>query len=137
MTCLPFKEARKIVSGLGIKTEREYKKLARSGMLPKGLPVYPYFAYHVRGKKGWAGWQHFLGKTREESVRRCVPFQRARAIVSKLGFQTKAEYKVWAYNKDARGLPKRPDVTYGKSGWVGWAHFLGTAKGTVLKKTRL
>jgi hypothetical protein len=86
---MPFAKARKIVSKLGIKTELEYKRWARNGMLPKGIPTYPYFVYHVRRKEGWSGWKDFLGQppvfrlTAKEKKRRA-----ARAAVRKKSLLT-------------------------------------------------
>ena len=42
---LSFKEARRIVRTLGIKSEKEYRTLGKQGKLPKGLPANPQLVY--------------------------------------------------------------------------------------------
>ena len=45
---LPFKEARRIIRTLGIKSEKEYRKLGKQGKLPQGLPANPQLVYRKR-----------------------------------------------------------------------------------------
>lgn len=42
---LPFKEARRIIRTLGIKSEKEYRILRKQGKIPKGLPANPQLVY--------------------------------------------------------------------------------------------
>lgn len=42
---LSFKEARRIIRTLGIKSEKEYRRLGKQGKLPKGLPANPQLVY--------------------------------------------------------------------------------------------
>lgn len=45
---LSFKEARRIVRTLGIKSEKEYRRLGKQGKLPKGLPANPQLVYRKK-----------------------------------------------------------------------------------------
>jgi hypothetical protein len=42
---LSFKEARRIIRTLGIKSEKEYRRLGKQGKLPEGLPANPQLVY--------------------------------------------------------------------------------------------
>ena len=56
MKFLSFKDARKIVRTLGIKTSRDWREYK---LRPKNIPYKPQVKYK---NNGWKGWPDFLGK---------------------------------------------------------------------------
>ena len=55
---LSFKEARKFVHKLKLKSQKEWQKYCRLGQRSKNIPGDPYGYYK---NKGWIGWRDFLG----------------------------------------------------------------------------
>jgi hypothetical protein len=118
---LPFKEAKKIVKDLRIKTYREYYKLYRQKKLPKGLPSTPSDTYK---DQGWISWSDFSGH--EGSRVKPLPFEQTEEIVRSLNISGKNEYyKLYRQGKLPRGLPANPSDTYRNKGWISWYSYLG------------
>ena len=56
---LSFEKARISISRMGIKSESEWRRFAKSGAKPIGVPSSPGRFYE---NKGWISWPHWLGK---------------------------------------------------------------------------
>ena len=61
-----FKEARKFVHSLGLKSANEWRKYCKGelpdkGALPEDIPANPNQKYK---NKGWVSWQNWLGTSR-------------------------------------------------------------------------
>lgn len=54
---------------------------------------------------------------------RRMSYEEAQAIVAAQGFLSRREFREWKDRPE--GIPVKPERSYGKSGWQGWAHFLG------------
>ena len=55
-----------------------------------------------------------------------LPFQKARAIVLKLGLKSVKEWKEWSKSGERpTNIPSHPDRVYRDKGWVSWPHWLG------------
>jgi len=57
---LPFREAKKFVRKLKLKTEKEWQSYSKSGKRPNNIPSSPYMFYK---NKGWTNWRDWLGKS--------------------------------------------------------------------------
>ena len=56
---LPFKEARRYVRALGLKSEVEWRAWSRSDIRPSHIPSNPNLVY---AKSGWRGYRDWLGR---------------------------------------------------------------------------
>jgi hypothetical protein len=56
---LEYDEAQKIVSVMGFKNNKEYRKAHKEGKIPSNIPSAADTSYKKRGT--WKGWSHFLG----------------------------------------------------------------------------
>ena len=53
-----FKDTRKFVQSLGLKSNKEWREFCKSDEKPDDIPVKPQDRYR---NKGWANWGDFLG----------------------------------------------------------------------------
>lgn len=56
---LPFKAARRMVRGLHIRSNREWRQVCAEGKLPSNIPSNPQSKYR---NSGWVNWNDWLGK---------------------------------------------------------------------------
>lgn len=61
-----FSEARLFAHGKKLKSQIEWRELAKSGKLPSDVPAYPIKVYR---DKGWSGWRDWLGTSSQKSWR--------------------------------------------------------------------
>ncbi len=119
-----FREAREHVKSLGIKGQKEYHELRKSGQIPHSLPSAPYKTY--KGK-GWKGWSDFLGTGNIATINReFLPFEEAREFVRSLGFKGQKEWQ--EYSKSGQrphNIPSAPHATYKGKGWKDIGDWLG------------
>ena len=112
---IKFKEAKKLLRKLKIRSYEDYLKIYFKYNLPRS-PINVY-------KKNYKGWNNFIG------FEGFYNYDQAKQILSKYKLKNVHEYKKLLnknYNLRER-LPKTPDGVYLKSGeWKGWPDFLGT-----------
>lgn len=109
-----FKEAKRMVREMGIKTSMEYY----SSFKKLGLPSNPDKKY----SNEWISWADFLDK---DGI--VFPsYKEAREIVIDKGISSMSEYKK---SYKSLSLPCNPNTVYG-SEWVSWYDFLGKSKQT-------
>jgi superfamily II DNA or RNA helicase len=122
-----FSKARDYVRALGLLRWEDYLALGRSGKLPADIPTEPIRIYR---DLGWVSRGDWLGTGRiASSKRQFLNFEKARAFVRALGFQTKTEYQAWARgNERPSDIPALPPRTYARNGWLGWGDWLGAYK---------
>src|ERR1035437_4032677 len=95
---LPFREARSVARGLGLKSQREWDafckgQMQRVGRLPTRIPATPRTVYADRGRKGMGDW---LGTgTVANWLRKYRPFHEARVFVRKLNLNNRAEWRAY------------------------------------------
>ncbi|MEO0335806.1 MAG: helicase-related protein, partial [Pseudomonadota bacterium] len=112
-----YAEASRIAQQMKIASGPEYRRLAREGKLPAGMPHAPDSFYEGQG---WRGWKAFLGTD-------WYTLEEAMEVVQKKGIKTYDEYKAWVNSSDRPlRLPKAPDRVYKDLGWISWGDFLGT-----------
>ena len=56
---LPYKEARKVVRRLKLRSQADYQAWSKTSSRPENIPANPYGKYKQTGE--WAGWNDFLG----------------------------------------------------------------------------
>ena len=121
----PFKKARAVVRGLGLKSQAEWIEYCHSGKMPSDIPISPNVVY---AKAGWMGFGDWLGTGTIATLdREYRSFTKARALVRNLGLKSQAEWK--SYIKSGTkpaDIPKGPDTVYAGSGWVSWGDWLGS-----------
>lgn len=116
----PFEKAKKIATGLKLKSKTGWIKLAQANKLPN-LPKTPQGFYK---DKGWKGWPDFLGNkiTRQD----WIPFEEARKYARNLDLKKRAAWvKMTQADKLPKRIPRVPNITYQGKGWTNWKDFLG------------
>ena len=118
-----------IAHDLGFGTMAEYYAVARSGVLPKGLPKDPRAAYLNSGWKNQGDWLGTFRKGTVETGRTFLSYHEAEEFARSLHLNTKDDWFSWAKSKDRPdNIPVNPSDTYQDNGWQSWGHFLGTYK---------
>ena len=119
-----FKEARKYVHTLNLKSRVSWRNSLKSGTLPSDIPSDPAKTYK---EKGWISWGDWLGTgTIAPFLRQYLSYEEARAFVHKLNLKSGAEWR--NYNKSGDlpdNIPKAPQIAYKDKGWRGMGDWLG------------
>lgn len=121
-----FKDARKFVHSLGLKSRNEWNEYCKSGKKPNDIPQSPEKTYK---NKGWKGVGDWLGTgTIAPQKRRYWEFQKARAFVRSLKFNNVGEWSEYSKSgKKPNFLPFHPERIYEKD-WKGLGDWLGTGR---------
>ena len=122
-----FEEVKEYARKLKLKSQTEWRELAKTDKRPKDIPYSPDQTYK---NKGWSGWGDFLGTgTIAPFNRNFLPFEEARDFARKLGLKSQTEWREWAKtDKRPKNISSAPVRTYKNKGWNGWGDFLGTNK---------
>jgi len=121
-----FKEARKFVRSLGIKSHSEWKKFCDSGKKPIDIPFSGYITYK---DKGWINAADYFGHNRTSpQLKKYKTYKNAKAFVKKLNIKTTKEWQEYAVSgKKPNDIPSNPNNTYKKTGdWKGYGDWLGS-----------
>jgi hypothetical protein len=117
----PFEEAREYVLKLGLKSRGDWNIWLKSESRPTDIPVAPDKVYE---NKGWTNWGDWLGTGHQKGNRRS--FEEARKFARDLGLNSKQDWINWAKTANRpKDIPKYPNGTYKKNGWVNWEDWLG------------
>jgi len=105
-----FKDARKFVKALKLKTLKEWQEYCKSGNKPNNIPSSPIHSY----KKDFKGWGDFLGtgtlRTQDRVYR---PFKEARAFVRSLKLKNWKEWiKYCKSGNKPDDIPADPSAVY-------------------------
>jgi len=127
----PYAEARRFVHGLKLRTSSEWRLYTRGRLpgrppCPEDIPSVPEDSYRAE----WTGWADFLGRGSLYPLpSRYRSFQEARDHVRGLGLSSVAEWRRHcSAGKLPRGIPRRPDYVYRRTGWQSWGDWLGTGR---------
>jgi len=122
-----FEDARAFVSGLGLKSEHEWRAYCRSDRKPADIPGKPNVSY---ADTGWVGMGDWLGTgTIATHLREYRSFEDARAFVRRLGLKTRGEWKEYCESgKKPADIPAAPQRAYRTAGWAGVGDWLGTGR---------
>jgi len=119
-----YEKAKKILLKIKITTQVEYRKRAKSGKLPSGLPLDPAKSYK---NKGWTTWGDFLGTKRIANQNRIfLTYDEAKKIARKMSISSQRQWqKLVSEGKIPPDIPTLPPRRYKKK-WTSWGEFLGT-----------
>jgi len=120
-----FKEARKFVHTLDLRSQKQWIEYSKSGMKPVDIPAYPPNVYHEK----WKGWGDFLGTGNvANSTKIFSSYEDSKKFVKKLNLKSVSEFNQYVKSeKIPDNIPKAPYRNY-REKWKGWGDFLGTGK---------
>ena len=120
-----FKDARKFVQSLGLKSNKEWREFCKSDEKPDNIPVKPQDRYK---NKGWVDWGDFLGTgTIAPQNKKHRTFENARKYVQLEKIPTQKKWKEYcASDKKPEDIPSNPNLVYKNKGWNGYPDWLGT-----------
>jgi hypothetical protein len=129
-----FKQARKFVRRLGLKSSTAWFDYCGSGKKPGDIPTNPQITY---SEAGWAGYGDWLG-TGRVAPGNFRSFKDARTYAQGLGLNSKTQWIAYcALGKKPADIPKAPQMAYANDGWAGYGDWLGTnSVATHLRKYR-
>ncbi len=123
-----FFEARQWARQSGITKQPEWITRWKAGKIPRDIPLTPPSVYE---RKGWIDWGDFLGFRRPATRKDILDYHSARTFVATLGLKSGSEWRNYARNglpgkpPLPSDIPRNPQHTYPKRGWINWAHWLG------------
>lgn len=110
---LPFQEVKNLARQLGIQSASQWYKWAKSGNLPKKVPVGISQIY----KDEWVSWYDFFGK----KPKNFISYKKAKKLMEKLNIKSEKEY--YKLDRNIYDLPGHPEEVYQKR-WKNWDIFL-------------
>jgi len=121
-----FKEAKKFVGTLGLKTTTEWHEHYKLGKIPNDIPRYPDQSYR---NIGWISWPDWLGSGRiSRNIHVWLTFEEARAFVHTLELKSQNEWRPYSKSKNRpSNIPASPDRFYKDTGWISWGDWFGTS----------
>jgi len=121
-----FKEARKFIRSLGLKSEGEWQRWCRTNERPADIPFSPEKIY----KKEWTTMGNWFGTGRIASQLKIYkPFEDARDLARSLGLNTQKEWYKFSKSKEKPDdIPTTPDLVYKNKGWKSMGDWLGTGR---------
>jgi len=125
---LPFKEAREIARGLGLKNCREWLKYSPKNKRILKIPSFPICFYK---NKGWVSWSDWLGTKNighhyVHLKKEFLPFHRARKFARSLKLNGQKGWKKYIKGQvNILKIPSNPRTIYKKQ-WDSWGNWLGT-----------
>ena len=126
----PFRESRKLVHGLALRSHAEWKKYCKEGKLPQDIPVAPDRKYK---DEGWVNWGDWLGTGIVAThLRPYRTFKQARSFVHSLGLTSSPEWRKYCKGDLPKkgtlpkDIPSDPHHLYKGKGWIGMGDWLGT-----------
>jgi hypothetical protein len=115
----PFEEARDWARSLGLKDQKDWRKLSKDGGVPHDIPTKPERVYRgqFQGTADWLGTRNFRAKR---------PFAEAREFARGSGIGNREGWMAFSKTPEfPEDLPVDPAQVY-DSEWQGWPDFLGT-----------
>ena len=126
-TYFNFKEAKKYLKKLNLKSNLEFKSLYEKNKISQKLPKTLEQKY--KRDKNWKGLADFLSLDRRSGkFVNYTSFNEAKKIVFKLKLKSLNDWKNLSIKiKRSNNLPSIPERNY-KKHWKGWGDFLGTGR---------
>ena len=122
---LPFKKALLSARTLKLKSHKEWRDWAKTGVRPANIPSHPDKTYK---HDGWQGYGHWLGTGNLVGGKLAfLPFKKALLYARTLKLKSRTEWQDWA-KTGARptNMPSTPHRIYKHDGWQDFGHWLGT-----------
>ena len=112
-----FKDSRKYVRKIGIKSISEWRNYCKSGKKPSDIPAAVHSVYK---NKGWVSWGDFFGTgTIAVSKIKYRSFKKARIFVRKLGLINRTEWdKYCKSGKKPSDIPAAINSVYKDKGFI-------------------
>ena len=126
MSFLKFKDARKFVRKLGLKSFKDWVEYCESGHRPDFIPSSPNQKYK---DNGWEGWPDFwdINIFLENQKNQRIPLKRQEILQGTIC--SNREWRDYLRSKTKPDLlPSNPSVRYRNEGWISWPDFLGKEK---------
>jgi len=118
---MSFKEAKRFVRTLNLKSQNEYKEYVKSPNSPKNLPSNPHKTY----KKDWKSYPDFMGYVPKVGRKHFLGFNQARQFSRSLGLSKRADWQEYLKSgKRPQNIPAKPEKTYQKKGWIDYKDWL-------------
>jgi hypothetical protein len=119
---LTFKEVKKFVRKLKIKSWYEWHKYCKNDDKPQNIPSSPNVIYK---DAGWISWGDFLGTDNVCAKKKFfLPFEEAKKFVQKLNINSYG-WREYSKNHRPKNIPANPHMYYKNSGWISFNDFLG------------
>jgi len=129
---LSFSEAKRWVSVLALKSETEWRRHKKFGVLPEVIPATPEEAYRTE----WLGWGDFLGTGNKAPSKNMKPFGQARDYIRALNLKDSRAWRRFVKTEMCPDdIPSSPDTFYKE--WVSWMDWLGTEHSAKRKRNWL
>ena len=114
---LTFAEAKKIVSGLQILTQKQwFDNFDEFKLDDLGIPKYPHEFYDE-----WVNWAHWL---KNENYIECLNYSDAKDFLKNKNFKSVNDFREWTKSKEyIKLIPKNPNRFY-KESWKNFNDFL-------------
>ncbi len=122
---LTYEDAKKYTHLLNIKSNREWNKYCKKGLLPDNIPTCVDRTYK---NKGWVSWGDFLGTNRiAEKNRIFVSYEDCKKYAYNLNITSQKMWNIHCSSKkNPSNIPSTPNLIYKNKGWVSWGDFFGT-----------
>jgi hypothetical protein len=123
---MTFKEARRFVHTLNLKSVTAWLIYCKSGKRPDNLPSVPRRTY----KKEWKGMGDWLGTEITQTQKRVYKnFNDARKFVHKLKLKNRNDWIMYCKSEiKPNNLPNNPWHQYKSKGWITMGDWLGTGR---------
>jgi superfamily II DNA or RNA helicase len=121
-----FENAKKIVVTLGLKNKQDWRNYCISGQKPINIPADPQRVY----SNEWISMGDWLGTGRVADQNKVYkPFKEAKSFVNKLKLNGQKEwYEYCKSGNKPEDIPRNPNQTYKKKGWLGFGDWLGNGR---------
>ena len=118
---IPYEETKALVSKVSLKSHADYHRWAKKFHKELRIPIKPNTAY----REDWRGWPDFLGTKNYRKIN-YWPFEKARAFVRKLKFNSGAEWRLYRSGPDRPlQIPSNPNRIYADKGWISMSDWIG------------
>ena len=123
---LPYKDAKKYMSNINLKSTIEWRKWVNDGLKPRNIPSSPSESYG----EDWVNWGDFLGTNFiNYADRKYKSYKDARKYVHQLNLKKYDEWVDYCKNHTLPdGIPITPRYIYKNKGWVSVQDWLGYSK---------
>lgn len=133
-----FEQAREFARALKIPGQQHWKaycagKRPELPVKPDDIPAAPWKAYDGAGWISWGDWlgHGMVGTT----VRNYLPYAEARDVVRALQLPSRAAWNALSVaNQQPERVPRSPDTTYARKGWINWSDWLGVEVREIKRK---
>jgi hypothetical protein len=121
---MPFNDARNYIRTLKLKLRQDWVEYTKSGKKPASIPSEPEKIYKGNGFLNYSDWlgSEYVSNFNKEFL----TYSEAKKNIEPLKIKSETEWRIFAKSPNKpKNIPSSPPHTYKKTGWKGWADFLG------------